>query len=137
MKSLVVLSLWLLLAGSGVAAEQTYGSGYEPKPAVPFPAQFKDYQILPDTISPDQKLAFIYPKRSRLYELEKYNLFLGALTPFERSQDSTRQQQLSQNAKCYYAASWSSGSDAAVRGGQQMGRRRSGIAASRRKCRED
>ena len=115
MKSLVVLSVFLLLVGSGVADKQTYGSGYEPKPPIPFPAQFKDYQILPDTISPDQKLAFIYPKRSRLYELEKYNLFLGALTPFRTlSRIPLGNSNLSENAKGYYAASWSKDSGTAV-----------------------
>ena len=33
MKLLAVLSLSLLFVGSSIAAEQTYGSGYEPKPA--------------------------------------------------------------------------------------------------------
>jgi len=42
MKPLVVLSLSLLLIDTSIAAEQTYGSGYEPKPPVPFPAESKD-----------------------------------------------------------------------------------------------
>ena len=115
MKSLVVLTASLLLVGSSIAAEQTYGSGYEPTPPVPFPAEFKDYQILPDTISPDQKFAFIYPKRSHLYEMEKYNLFLGALKPFRTlSRIPLGNSNLSQNAKGYYAASWSKDSATAV-----------------------
>jgi hypothetical protein len=115
MKPLVVLSLSLLLARSSIAAEQTYGSGYEPKPPVPFPAEFKDYQILPDTISPDEKLAFIYPKRSRLYEIEKYNLFLAALNPFRTlSKIPLGHSNLAQNARCYYAASWSKNSATTV-----------------------
>src|SRR5438552_109604 len=115
MKPLVVLSLSLLLIDTSIAAEQTYGSGYEPKPPVPFPAEFKDYQILPDTISPDQKFAFIYPKRSRLYELEKYDLFLTALSPFRTlSKIPLGHSNLAQNARCYYAADWSKDSSTAV-----------------------
>jgi len=83
-----------MLASSSLGVEQTYGSGYEPKSPVPFPAEFKDYQILPGTISPDQKFAFIYPKRSRLYELATYNLFLGGTQSFSNAfEDPTRPQQ--------------------------------------------
>jgi hypothetical protein len=115
MKSAVVLALSLVFAGSICGAEQTYGSGYEPKPPVPFPSEFKDYQILPDTISPDQKFAFIYPKRSRLYELDRYDLFLAALNPFRTlSKIPLGHSNLAQNAKCYYAARWSKDSATAV-----------------------
>ena len=115
MKSLVVLSLWLFLTGSGVAAEQTYGSGYEPKPPVPFPAEFKDYQILPDTISPDQKHAFVYPKRSVLFDIREPTLFLAALNPFRiLSRIPTGCTLLSANARGYYAASWSTDSSTTV-----------------------
>jgi hypothetical protein len=49
MKSLVVLSVSLLLVGSSIAAEQTYGSGFEPQPPVPFPAKFveKSFSRIP------------------------------------------------------------------------------------------
>jgi hypothetical protein len=115
MKPLVVLSSCLLLAGSSIAQEQTYGSGYEPKPPVPFPAELKDYQILPGTISPDQKFAFIYPKRSRLYELERYSLLLAVLNPFRTlSKIPLGNSNLAQNARCYFAASWSKDSSTTV-----------------------
>lgn len=103
----------MLLASSATAEEQTYGSGYEPKPPVPF--EFKDYQILPDAISPDRKSAFVYPKRSRLYELENYNLFLAALNPFRTpSKIPLGHSNLAQNARCYYAANWSTDSSTTV-----------------------
>src|SRR3954451_17853794 len=104
MKPLVVVSLFLAFV-RGVAAEQTYGSGYEPEPPVPFPPEYKDYQILPETVSPDQRYAFIYPKRSLLYELQKYGLFLGALNPFHNlSRVPTGHSNLAENARNYYAA---------------------------------
>lgn len=114
MKLLVVLSVFSLLVGSS-SAEQAYGSGYEPKPPVPFPTEFRDYQILPDTISPDQKFAFIYPKRSRLYELENCKLALAALKPFRKLSEIPRgHSNLAENARCYYAASWSKDSSVTV-----------------------
>lgn len=115
MKSLVVLSVFLLSLGNSVAEEETYSSGYEPKPPVPFPAELKDFQILPGTISPDQTFGFIYPKRSRLYVLERYDLFVAALKPFRTlSKISLGHSNLARNAKCYYAASWSKDSATAV-----------------------
>ncbi len=115
MKLLAVLSLSLLFVGSSIAAEQTYGSGYEPKPPVPFPPAYKDYQILPNTISPNRRYAFIYPKRSRLYELQSYGLFLAALLPFNiLSRVPTGSSNLAANARCYYAATWAKDSTTTV-----------------------
>src|SRR5436305_15219078 len=114
MKSLVTL-LCLGAAAIATVAEQSYDSGYEPKPPIPFPAEFKDYQILPETISPDQKFAFIYPKRLRLYQLETYDLFLATLNPFQTlSNIPLGHSNLAQNARCYYAAAWSKDSSTTV-----------------------
>lgn len=107
MRTLVVAWLSVVCLAPSLAAEQRYGSGYEPKPPEPFPPAYKDYQILLDTISPDQRYAFIYPKRSRLYELHDYALFLAALKPFRIiSRVPTGHSNLAENARNYYAADW-------------------------------
>ncbi len=115
MKPLVLLSLLLPLLSHAVAAEQTYGSGYEPKPPIPFPSAYKDYQILPETFSPDKQFAFIYPKRSLLYTTMNCSLFLAALNPFHvLSRVPTGYTNLAENARGYYAARWSKDSATAV-----------------------
>lgn len=115
MKLLLVLSFVLSLVASSFAAEKTYDSGFEPKPRVPFPAAYKDYQILPGTVSPDQRYAFIYPKRSRLDEVRKCGLFLAALKPFAvLSQMPLGGSPLEGNGHGYYAANWAKDSSAAV-----------------------
>jgi hypothetical protein len=110
-----VFSVVLSLVDSSFAVKQTYDSGFEPKPPVPFSAAYKDYQILPGTISPDQRYAFVYPKRSRLYEIPKYGLFLAALEPFAvLSQISLGHSNLAANAHGYYVANWAKDSSIAV-----------------------
>lgn len=105
----------LVLVANSAGANQTYESGLEPKPPIPFPAAYKDYQILPGTVSPDQRCAFIYPKRSRLYEIPKYGLFLVALEPFAvLSQVSLGHSNLAANAHGYYATNWAKDSSTAV-----------------------
>ena len=80
------LTLWFVSADVGTAADHTYDSGYEPTPPVPFPVAYKDHQILPYTISPDHRYAFIYPKRSRLYELPQVSLYRQEIrADFEKS----------------------------------------------------
>jgi hypothetical protein len=114
MKSLVAL-LCLGAAAIATAAEQSYDSGYEPQPPTPFPTEFKDYQILPNTISPNQRVAFIYPKSSRLDELEKYSLLLVVLKPFQTLCEIPRgNRTLEHKARGYYAATWSVDSSTAV-----------------------
>jgi hypothetical protein len=115
MKSPGVLSVFLALAGTSLGAEQTYGSGYEPKPPVPFPAAFHDYQILPRSISPDQKYAFIYPKRSRLHEVPDIRLFLVTLRPFHIVSELPIQgRSLTANAHGYYTVNWAADTSASV-----------------------
>jgi hypothetical protein len=78
--------VFILMVG-GVASSKAdqnddYSSGVIPSSSRPFPEQFKDYQILPTSISPDKQYALIYPKRSVLYDLEEFSLYLVALNPF-------------------------------------------------------
>jgi hypothetical protein len=115
MKSLLLSSAFMATALSGYAVEQTYDGGFEPTPPSPFPVAYKDYQILPNTMSPDRRFAFIYPKRSRLYELSEYGLYLAALNPFRiLSKIPTGHSNLAANAHGYYAANWAKDSSATV-----------------------
>jgi hypothetical protein len=115
MKPSAVVSVSVALLMRSVAAEETYGSGYEPKAPVPFLSAYKDYQILPGTISPDQRHAFLYPKRSVLFDIRNPRLFLAALDPFRiLSRIPTGRTLLTANAKGYYAATWSKNSSTAV-----------------------
>jgi len=92
-----------------------YGRGFEPPPPVPFPPAYKDYQILPGSVSPGNRYVFIYPKRARLYELKKYGLFLASLAPFRiLSRLPLGTSNLAGNARCYYAATWAKDASAAV-----------------------
>ena len=114
MQPLVLFSVFLLIAGTSRASE-TYGSGYEPPPPVPFPTAFRDYQILPRSMSPDQKYAFIYPKRSRLYELPRIRLCLVTLRPFRvLSEVPIHGRSLAANAHGYYTVNWASDASASV-----------------------
>ncbi|HEY2711359.1 MAG TPA: hypothetical protein VGI60_02505 [Chthoniobacterales bacterium] len=117
MKLLVLISLFLTLFARSAPAERSYeyDYGYEPRPPVPFPSEYRDYQILPGTTSPDQRYAFIYPKRSLLFELQKYGLFLAALNPFHiLSRVPTGYSALAEMARSYYAAGWSKDSSTTV-----------------------
>ena len=115
MQSRVVAGLFVALLVRSVTADQTYGSGYEPKPPVPFTSAYKNYQILPGTISPDQSYAFLYPKRSVLFDIHNPRLFLAALDPFRiLSRVPTGRTLLTANARGYYAASWSRDSSIAI-----------------------
>jgi hypothetical protein len=115
MKPLTIISISIALFMRGAAAGQTYGDGYEPKPPEVFPREYKDYQILPETVSPDHTYAFIYPKRSVLYDLPKYGLFLAALSPFHiLARVPTGYSNLAENARNYYAAGWTRDSSTTV-----------------------
>ena len=76
MKALSKWGIFLLGIATALAQQQTYDAGFEPKPPSPFPPEFADYQILPNTFSPDHRYAFLYPKRSRLYELSQSRLYV-------------------------------------------------------------
>jgi hypothetical protein len=84
-KVLFVFLVSALLVATRVKADESYRSGYEPPVPEAFPQAYKDYQILPGTISPDGKLALIYPKRSVLGTPDKLDgagLYLAQLKPF-------------------------------------------------------
>lgn len=115
MKSLLAFSVALALVASSFAAEQTYDSGFEQKLPTPFPAAYKDYQILPGSMSPDQRYAFLYPKRSLLYTLPKCGPFVAALEPFTvLSGIPIGHSNLAANAHGYYAANWAKNSSTVV-----------------------
>jgi len=78
-----ILSLSLLLAATVSAQGPAYDDGVVPQPPAPFPTALKDYQILPDTASPDGKYALIYPRRDVLFSLKDYELYLVTLNPFQ------------------------------------------------------
>lgn len=114
MKPLVLFIVILLLVQSGRSAE-VYGDDYEPAPPVPFPSTYRDYQILPRSVSPDHKRAFTYPKRSRLYKLPHVHLCLVTLQPFSvLSEIPIQDMSLAGNAHGYYTVNWNSDSSVAV-----------------------
>ena len=111
----IVASLTCCLTASGGSQADLYSSNHEPSPPEPFPAAYKDYQILPGTISPDLQYALIYPKRTRLYELEDYHLFFATLRPFhELSSLPLGDSNLAENARNSYASNWAQNSSAVV-----------------------
>ena len=113
-----VIVVWLthfVAAYGGGTQSDLYGSNHEPSPPTPFPTAYKDYQILPGTVSPNQQYALIYPKRSRLYQLHHYGLFLAALRPFRvLSQLPLGNSNLAENARCYFESNWAKDSSAVV-----------------------
>ena len=71
------------LAGLTLCAAQSYDDGFEPKPPVPFPSAYNEYQILPGSVSPSGQCATIYPRRSVLFSMsEEPRLLLVRLAPF-------------------------------------------------------
>lgn len=102
--------------GSGFAdPNDDYSNGLIPNPPCPFPEQFKDYQILPSSISPDQKFALIYPKRSVLYKLKEHSLYLVDLNPFRiLTIIPLRWSNLTENAHGWYRVNWSKDSSAVL-----------------------
>ncbi len=77
------LFLSLLMAATFSLPGAAYDDGVVPQPPTPFPTAFKDYQILPDSTSPDGKYALIYPRRDVLFSLKDYALYLVTLNPFQ------------------------------------------------------
>lgn len=99
---------------SASADDGQYDHGVEPTPPTPFPAAFKNYQILPNTISPNQQYALIYPKKSALYDLPHHNLYLAALKPFRiiAQIPLNKYTTLAINSNDYYDVNWAKDSSA-------------------------
>ncbi len=116
-KIFFVIIVWFThaLTAHGDTQSDLYSSNHESLPPAPFPAAYKDYQILPGTVSPDQQYALIYPKRSRLYELPHYGLSLVALKPFRViSELPLGDSNLAENARCYFESKWAKNSSTVV-----------------------
>lgn len=110
----IILAL-LIPCASAWADDRSYDSGFEPKPPTPFPAAYKDYQILPDSFSPDKRYALIYPKRSLLFGLPKYGLFLAELNPFKVvTEIPLKYSTLTASGRGYYDLHWANNSSAVV-----------------------
>ena len=114
------LVLSLVLVGYEVVQvnadpNEDYSNGVIPTPPCPFPEQFKDYQILPSSISPDGQYALIYPKRSVLYQLKEYSLYLVSLNPFRiLTIIPLRWSNLAENTHGWYQVNWSKDSSAVL-----------------------
>ena len=108
------------MVGSGLVQanadpNEDYSNGVIPTPPCPFPEQFKDYQILPSSISPDKQYALLYPKRSVLYDLKEYSLYLVSLNPFRiLTIVPLRWSNLAENTHGWYGVNWSKDSSAVV-----------------------
>jgi len=113
-----VCLVFLVMVGSGLVQanadpNEDYSNGVIPTPPCPFPEQLKDYQILPSSISPDKQYALIYPKRSVLYDLKEYSLYLVSLNPFRiLTIVPLRWSNLAENAHGWYGVNWSKDSTA-------------------------
>jgi hypothetical protein len=112
----VCLVSLVMVGGRAIADPNTdYSNGVIPTPPCPFPEQFKDYQILPSSISPDGQYALIYPKRSVLYDLKEYSLYLVSLNPFRiLTLIPLRWSNLAENAHGWFQVNWSKDSMAVV-----------------------
>jgi len=112
-----LVSLVIVMVGSRAIADPStdYSNGVIPTPPCPFPEQFKDYQILPSSISPDGQYALIYPKRSVLYDLKEYSLYLVSLNPFRiLTIIPLRWSNLADSSHGWYQVKWSKDSSAVV-----------------------
>jgi hypothetical protein len=114
------LLLLFLLIGCGVRStiadpNNDYSNGVIPTPPCSFPERFKNYQILPASISPNKQYALIYPKRSVLYDLKEYSLYLVSLNPFRiLTIIPLRWSNLAENAHGWYGVNWSKDSSAVI-----------------------
>lgn len=111
---LIISALATSLAWAQSQAER-YTSGEEPTLPEPIPATYRDYQVLPGSLSPDQHYALLYPKRLLIYSLSTYGLFLVTFRPFTvLCQLPLGHSNLCRNARCYYACQWAANSSAVV-----------------------
>lgn len=96
--------------------DDSYDDGVIPRAPVPFPKKYEDYQILPGSISPDKKLAFIYPKRNALSQIDKVQLLAVALKPFRVLREIPLDENMTfaSNGHGYYEVHWARDSSAAT-----------------------
>jgi hypothetical protein len=110
-----LVSLVMVVSRAIADPNTDYSNGVIPTLPCSFPEQFKDYQILPASISPDKQYALIYPKRSVLYDLKEYSLYLVALNPFRiLTIIPLRWSNLAENTHGWYRVNWSKDSSAVV-----------------------
>jgi hypothetical protein len=95
-------------------ANDDYENGVQPLPHMPLPSVYNQYQILPDSISPDKTTAFIYPRRSVLYDIKDYGLYLVALRPFNILAELPVYSNLAANAENDYKVNWAANSSGVV-----------------------
>jgi hypothetical protein len=129
MSKSICLLVTLLIGASVVCAETVpekdgedkrtpaarYSDGEEPVLPQPLPAAYRDYQILPGTFSPNRDYALLYPKRSRIYNLNKFGLYLVTVRPFRvLSRLPLGHSNLCLNARCDYVCRWAANSSAVV-----------------------
>ena len=114
-----------------------YSEGEEPILPEPLPAAYRDYQVLPGTFSPDEHYALLYPKRSRLYSLDDYGLYLVTFHPFRvLSRLPLGHSNLCLNARCDYVCRWAADSSVVVMvAGGRWGAERVSAAEFCRPCR--
>lgn len=94
---------------------ELYGDNFQPRAPAPFPAAFKNYQILPGSISPDHRYGLLYPKRTLVYSLPDTGLYLAQLKPFRiLTEIPLRYSNLCLNANCDYNVQWSPNSSAVI-----------------------
>ncbi len=92
-----------------------YSDGEEPVLPQPLPDAYCDYQILPGTFSPNGDYALLYPKRSRIYSLDDFGLYLVTVHPFRvLSRLPLGHSNLCLNARCDYVCRWAANSSAVV-----------------------
>ena len=93
-----------------------YGNDVEPARLCDWPAIYSDYQLLPESQSPDGRWGFIYPKRSLVEQMgSPPRLFLVQQTPFRMVMEIPIQGAiLADNAHGSYQVNWSADSSAVV-----------------------
>jgi hypothetical protein len=75
------------------AGSRDYGSNTQPEIALSLPEKFKDYQLLPGSLSPDRKFGIILPKRDVLFERfadGTARFVLATVSPFSEISDIPR-----------------------------------------------
>ena len=112
----LILAGWIFALSAGAQTpSEDYGRGEQPTPPEPLPATYRDYQVLPGSLSPDQRYALLYPQRALIYGMHDYGLFLVAFHPFRvLSELPLGHSNLCINARCDYACHWTADSSAVV-----------------------